>query len=265
MRTRRRREEHANHERWLVSYADFMTLLFALFVVLFASSHHDSKAIQSVSKAVKQGFQAMGAFSSSDSAADNSRIMGPASTGEARPSTVPANAGIDMIELQRKLHKALGKEIERQEVVLRMTPEGFVISLHELGFFSSGQAQLMPGAGDKIKRIAEVLTQYGLDMRVEGHTDNVPIHNAQFASNWDLSTARAMVVAMMLMNESGVDPQRISIAGYGQYHPAAGNDTLEGRRANRRVDIVVVSTANPAQPKAPASPAKSLQSENDSK
>jgi chemotaxis protein MotB len=246
VRTRRRREEHVNHERWLVSYADFMTLLFALFVVLFASSHHDRKTIQSVSKAVKNGFQEMGAFSGSHSAADDS----PASTGEGRPSTEPANAGIDMVELQRKLHKALGKEIERQEVVLRMTPEGFVISLHELGFFDSGEARLMPGAGDKVKRIAEVLMQYGLDMRVEGHTDNVPIHNAMFASNWDLSTARAMAVAMMLLNESGVDPQRISIAGYAQYHPSASNDTPEGRRANRRVDIVVVSTSTPALAKA---------------
>src|SRR5271156_493674 len=250
MRNRRRREERANHERWLISYADFMTLMFALFVVLFASSHHDKKSIQSVSKAVRTGFQEMGAFSSSDSAADNSRILGPTSTGEARPSTVPANAGIDMIELQRKLHKALGKEIERQEVVLRVTPEGFVISLHELGFFDSGEARLMPGAGDKIRRIAEVLMQYGLDMRVEGHTDNIPIHNAQFASNWDLSTARAMAVAMMLLNESSVDPRRMSIAGYAEYHPAASNDTPEGRRANRRVDIVVVSTSTPEQAKA---------------
>jgi chemotaxis protein MotB len=78
-------------------------------------------------------------------------------------------------------------------------------------------------------------------MRVEGHSDNVPIHNAVFSSNWDLSTARAMAVAMMLLNESGVDPKRMSIAGYGQYHPAASNDTPEGRRANRRVDIVIVS------------------------
>lgn len=88
---------------------------------------------------------------------------------------------------------------------------------------------------------------YGLDMRVEGHTDDVPIHNAQFASNWELSTARAMAVAMMLVNESGVDPERMSIAAYGQYRPAASNDTPEGRRANRRVDIVVVSTATPAR------------------
>jgi chemotaxis protein MotB len=85
---------------------------------------------------------------------------------------------------------------------------------------------------------------------LEGHTDNVPIHNAMFASNWDLSTARAMAVAMMLLNESGVDPQRMSIAGYAQYHPSASNDTPEGRRANRRVDIVVVSASTPAQAKA---------------
>jgi chemotaxis protein MotB len=249
MRHRRRREEHVNHERWLVSYADFVTLLFALFVVLFASAYHDKKAIQSVSKAVKQGFQQLAAFSSSDSAADNSRVIGPSSTGEAQPSTVPANAGIDIVELQRKLKKALGKEIERQEIVLRMTPEGFVISLHELGFFPSGQAQLMPGAAEKIKRLAAVLMQYGLDMRVEGHTDNIPIHNAMFASNWDLSTARAMAVAMMLLNESGVNPERLSIAGYGEYHPAASNDTPEGRKANRRVDIVVVSSAAAAAAK----------------
>ena len=146
---------------------------------------------------------------------------------------------------------ALGKEIARQEIDLRMSPEGFVISLHELGFFNSGEAHLLPGAEDKIKRIAAVLMQYGLDMRVEGHSDNVPIHNAAFASNWDLSTARAMAVAMMLIDDAGFDPSRMSIAGYGQYHPTASNDTPEGRRANRRVDIVVVSVNRPQVPKAP--------------
>src|SRR6201996_9351384 len=222
-RRRHQHPEHVNHERWLVSYADFVTLLFALFVVLFASAYHDKNAIQNVSKAVKNGFQDLSAFST-DSAGDNSRSVAP-TTGEAQPSTSPANAGIDIIELQRKLKKALGQEIERQEVALRMTPEGFVISLHELGFFGSGQAKLMPGAADKIKRIASVLLEYGLDMRVEGHTDDVPIHNAVFASNWDLSTARAMAVAMMLLNDAGVDPQKMSIAAYAQYHPAATNTT----------------------------------------
>jgi chemotaxis protein MotB len=226
-----------------------MTLMFALFVVLFASSYHDKQSIQRVSSALKNGFQEMGTFSENNSAQQGlpapSPQLGigpnPPETEAAKPNAQGKDSGIDVVELQRKLSQALGKELQRQEVNMRMTPEGFVISLHELGFFDSGDARLLPGAADKIKRIAAVLMQYGLDMRVEGHSDNVPIHNAVFSSNWDLSTARAMAVAMMLLNESGVDPKRMSIAGYGQYHPAASNDTPEGRRANRRVDIVIVS------------------------
>jgi chemotaxis protein MotB len=218
-----------------------MTLLFALFVVLFASSQHDKKSIQKVSNAVKTGFQEMGSFYEGNGVV----------TSTTKPSAQTGDAGIDVLELQRKLNQALGKEIQSNEVGLRMTPEGFVISLHELGFFDSGQAKLLPGAQDKIKRIAAVLTQYGLDMRVEGHSDNVPISNAMFASNWDLSTARAMAVGMMLLNESGFDPKRLSIAGYAEYHPAASNDTPEGRRANRRVDIVIVSGVKQPMNKTP--------------
>jgi chemotaxis protein MotB len=255
MRGRKEAEEATHHERWLVSYADFMTLLFALFVVLFASSHHDRKTIQRVSAAVKNGFQDMGAFSHGATMQDSppSNVPGDAeplsqSTSPGKQSaTSPLNPSVEIAELRSDLSKALGQELERQEVDLRMTPEGFVISLHELGFFNSGEARLMPGAADKIKRIAAVIVKYGLDMRVEGHSDDVPIHNAEFASNWDLSTARATAVAMMLLDEAGVDPKKIAIAGYGQYHPNASNDTPEGRRANRRVDIVVVSSFHPPE------------------
>ena len=259
MRRARREDEGPHPERWLVSYADFMTLMFALFVVLFASAFHDKQAIQRVSAAVRNGFQTMGTFSDNSnepgslpsvpSSLDNS--VNSTELREASPTAVSNDAGIDVAELHRKLNEALGKEIERQEIAMRVTPEGFVISLRELGFFDSGEARLMPGAADKIKRISGVLTQYGLDMRVEGHSDDVPIHNATFNSNWDLSTSRAMAVATMLIDESGVDPSRISIAGYGQYHPTANNDTAEGRRANRRVDIVVVSGSKHADAKVP--------------
>jgi chemotaxis protein MotB len=256
MRRQRRSEDSAHSERWMVSYADFMTLLFALFVVLFASSYRDKRTVQQVSSAVKNGFREMGTFIGSDSAQDNSStdmtkvdgIHSSNARGGTRVRPAAGSAGIDVAELHRKLTMALGKEISRQEISLRMTPEGFVISLHELGFFDSGEARLLPGAADKIKRIAAVLMEYGLDMRVEGHSDNQPIHNEEFSSNWDLSTARATAVAMMLLNESGVDPRRLSIAGYGQYHPAANNGTPEGRRANRRVDLVVVATTTPSEP-----------------
>ncbi|HEY4358405.1 MAG TPA: OmpA family protein [Acidobacteriaceae bacterium] len=239
---RRRRpqpEESVHHERWLVSYADFMTLMFALFVVLFASAYKDKHALDKVSSAVRNGFQDLQAFSPIN---DPHSPTAPSSQAATPHRT---SAGVDVDDLQQKLHSALGKEIEHKEVVLHMTQEGFVISLHELGFFDSGEAQLLPGAADKIKRLASVLMGYGLEMRVEGHSDNVPIHNQQFNSNWDLSTARASAVAMMLLKDQGFDPSRLSIAGYGEYHPTASNDTPEGRRANRRVDIVILSASKP--------------------
>jgi chemotaxis protein MotB len=237
---RRRTEEHANHERWLVSYADFVTLLFALFVVLFASSRHDRRTFRTVSAAVKNGFKELGAFDATTSPKPGDQeTSGDVGLTERPPA-------IDTRELEAKLRKALGTEIDKQQVILRSTPEGFVISLHELGFFDSGQANLLPGAAGTIRRIALVLMQYGLDMRVEGHSDNVPIHNATFNSNWELSTARATAVAMMLLKESSFDPKRMSIAGYAEFHPAAGNDTPEGRKFNRRVDLVIVSSKPPA-------------------
>ena len=233
-RRRRQEEERVSQDRWLVSYADFMTLLFALFVVLFASSYRDSKTIQKVSAAVRNGFLELGTFTGAGASL-------PKGNPKAQVEVLHPAGGVDLLELNRKLNKALGKEIERQEINTRTTPEGFVVSLHELGFFDSGQAQLKPGAAEKIKKIAAVLTLYGLDMRVEGHSDNIPIHNQAFQSNWELSTARATAVAMMLIDEAEIDPAKISIAGYGQYHPTSSNDTPEGRAANRRVDIVVVA------------------------
>ena len=246
MSRRRQKRAHPNHERWLVSYADFVTLLFALFVVLFASSQHQNAAIQQVSSAVRNGFQQMGAFSASPASATASHNV--AKDSPTLPPQGQQSAGVDVSALQSQLTNALGKEIQQKEVVLHMTSEGFVISLHELGFFDSGEAQLLPGAADKVKRIASVLMQYGLNMRVEGHSDNVPIHNARFQSNWELSTARATAVATMLLSDTHFDPARLSIAGYGEYHPAAPNDTADGRRQNRRVDIVILSSpaSNPA-------------------
>jgi chemotaxis protein MotB len=247
MRRRRQRttEEPSGHDRWLISYADFITLLFAFFVVLFASSYRDNQVVKKLSQAIHIGFQQMGAFSG-----------GQSNTGVAYPNLHPdpdhpplqvppdAASSIDLLKLQKQLEAAMGQELKNHEVAMRATPEGFVISLNELGFFDSGHADLLPGASEKIRRIAKVLSINGLDLRVEGHSDDQPIHTAQFQSNWELSTARAMAVMQMLVNDAGFDPNHISIAGYGQYRPVADNATPEGRRLNRRVDLVVVETKN---------------------
>ena len=253
MRPKRTRhaEEPANHDRWLVSYSDFITLLFAFFVVLFASSYHDNQTIEKLSHAIHVGFQQMGAFSG---AANGNGIAYPnlppvpsSCTPQVHcPATANASAAsaVDVVQLKRELEAAIGQELRNHEVVMRVTPEGFVISLNELGFFNSGQAVLLPGAATKIQRIARVLALHGLDLRVEGHSDDQPIHTAQFRSNWELSTARAMEVMMLLVDRSGFDPAKISVAGYGQYRPVADNATSEGRRLNRRVDLVVLATTS---------------------
>jgi chemotaxis protein MotB len=258
MRRRRQHvEEAVSHDRWLVSYADFITLLFAFFVVLFASAYRDKQAIIRVSHAIQQGFQTMGVFAGGSDktaiaysgVAVESPEAAPGKEGKIGTGEPPLLPTADLLELRRQLQAAMGVELKNHEIEINVTPEGFVISLKELGFFDSGQAELMPGAAEKIKRIAKILMQHHLELRVEGHSDNQPIHNEQFHSNWELSTARAMSVLQILVDGSGYDPQKVSIAGYGQYRPIADDTTAEGRRKNRRVDLVVLGTA-PLKPTA---------------
>jgi chemotaxis protein MotB len=252
-------EEPAKHDRWLVSYSDLVTTLFCFFVVLFASSYRDNKTIEGVSQAIHNGFQTMGAFpgdqSKSSAAYPAQTAMKAASAPAAQQADMAKSSTrpVDVAELQQQLGAAIGQEIKNHEVDTRVTPEGFVISLKELGFFRSGQAALMPGASEKIARIAKVLASHGLELRVEGHSDDQPIHNAQFASNWELSTARAMAVMLMILKDSSYDPGKISVSGYGEFRPIADNATAEGRSMNRRVDLVVVETvAAAARPQAAA-------------
>jgi chemotaxis protein MotB len=247
MRKRLRAQEQVSHERWLVSYSDFMTLLFAFFVVLFAATYRDNQSIRKLARAIHNGFQTLGAFSADESGSGGaystpssdeeiSRVKPP----NPAKDPIPANSTIDIVDLRRQLQAAMGKELADHEVVMQMTPEGFVISLKELGFFNSGQAVLLPGAAGKIEKIAKILAKPGLELRVEGHSDDQPIHTALFRSNWELSTARAMAVLTLLVDDAGFDPTRISASGYGQYRPVADNTTPDGRRMNRRVDLVVV-------------------------
>ena len=252
MRRRTQPEEPMNHDRWLVSYSDLITVLFALFVVLFASSYRDNQVIRKLSTAIHIGFQQLGAFQGQQIEGRDSNSNLPTEvpagsapvTGEtAAKGTLSTAPAVDFVQLRQQLEAAISEEIRNREVVMRVTPEGFVISLNDVGFFNSGQAVLMPGAAGKLRRIATVLAEHGLDLRVEGHSDDQPIHTAQFRSNWELSTARAMAVLMLLVDDSGIDPKKVSIAGYGQYRPVADNATPEGRRLNRRVDLVVVGTA----------------------
>jgi len=250
-----------SHERWLVSYADFITLLFAFFVVLFSSAQMDKRKAGKVAAAMQDAFQQMGIFQTTNSRAplvtanpqpaeniqtiqDGNGISNRgkmASPFEKMMGTLPLAK--DLGTVQKQLASALAPQIQRHEVVLRPSREGLVISLREIGFFDSGSSELRATSEAAVRQIATVLSTQTNSIRIEGHTDNVPIHNTQFASNWELSTARATEMIRLFITRYNLPATRLSAAGYAEYHPAAGNDTLEGRAQNRRVDIVVLATA----------------------
>ncbi len=258
MSRKKKHAEHANHERWLVSYADFMTLLFAFFVVMFASSQVDKRKAGKVALAVQVAFQQLGMFTASNTkmplsqtepmpfsevqlienalrTTDLARVEGG---GKGTASNKPGRQTPSAV--QRELETALEPQIRQHSVSIRITKEGFVVSLREVGFFDSGSAELKVKARSAIETIAAHLKPRRLNLRVEGHTDNVPIHNANFKSNWDLSTARASTLVSMLITGYGYDPGLLSAAGYAEYRPVASNQTEEGRGLNRRVDLVVL-------------------------
>lgn len=240
MARKKKHPEHVNHERWLISYADFITLLFAFFVVMFAVSQVDSKKMgrftESFTKAM--GIDPIGTGHQGSLISSGDAEVG----GKGDPNDTEERIGGGPGELQ-SLKDALekySKESEalknlqiikrRNELVLRI-PVGVV--------FDSGDDNVKPSALAAILAITAELRKRPVEIRVEGHSDNRPIHTGRFRSNWDLSACRAAAVVMEIAKVTGMGPERLSAAGYGEFHPIASNGTAEGRAQNRRVDLVV--------------------------
>jgi chemotaxis protein MotB len=234
-RRKRRHAAHVNHERWLVSYADFITLLFAVFVVLYAAAHVDNSHIGDISHAIHTAFKDLGVFQTT-----NSRTTTPGPEIVALNRDSAGETGADPAELRKLLANTLAPEISKKQAELRDGPDGLVISLQEIGLYDQGSDILKEASTGPLSRVAEVLKPTKLRIRIEGHTDDVPIHNARFASNWELSSSRATGLVRLFIEQYGLDPERLAAAGYAEYHPIQPNTTVEGRRLNRRVDIVVL-------------------------
>jgi chemotaxis protein MotB len=156
----------------------------------------------------------------------------------------------DVMRLVADLQHAFEAEIKRNDISIRLGHEGIIITLREIGFFDSGSADVKLKSEPTIARIANRLRNEPFNIRIEGHTDNVPIHNSQFSSNWELSTARAVGMTRLFISSYKFPSERISASGYAEFHPIATNQTAEGRFQNRRVDIVILSgdTLQPVQP-----------------
>jgi chemotaxis protein MotB len=263
-RRRKRLRARSNHERWLVSYADFITLLFAFFVVLYSSSQVDHKKVGKLALAIQIAFQEMGVFPASttqvpldlsepmpfstvqsiQNVAHNTELGRIASSPD--DSLAAASDETDLSTLQSELQDALHNEIKMHKVALHRETDGLVVSLREFGFFDSGSATVKPESLPALDRIASILAIRTCRLRIEGHTDNIPIHTAQMPSNWELSAARATELVRLLIVRHRFAPPRLSAAGYAEYHPIATNLTIQGRAQNRRVDIVILG-AQPAK------------------
>ncbi|MGD0911875.1 MAG: flagellar motor protein MotB [Terracidiphilus sp.] len=247
----RGQRSHVSHDRWLVSYADFITLLFAFFVVLYASANADQKKQHDVSSAIDVAFRSLGIFPSATRTPTN--VAGAAATADrpVAPMNIvmgedvlsPAAVKDDLERIRRDLTQALSDQVATHTVSIKMGRDGLVISLREAGFFDSGSATPKPETLPILRQIAARLGATPYDLRIEGHTDNVPIHNGEFDSNWELSSARATHIARLILDRKLIAPDRISAAGYAEFHPVAANDTPEGRAENRRIDLVVLPRA----------------------
>jgi chemotaxis protein MotB len=234
---KKRIPEHVSHDRWLVSYADFITLLFAFFVVLYASSQVDKRKAGRLAQAIQVAFQELGVFQTSntkvplqdedampfekvqtvenlDRKADLAKIVNPMKG----TLTSPAEAQ-SLLDAQQAIQNVLDPEIRKHEVTMSMRRDGLVVSLKEMGFFESGSATIRPDSIDALSRLAKVLKERQENIRVEGHTDNVRIHNAHFASNWELSTTRATEIIRLLITQFGLPPSRLSAAGLCRVSP----------------------------------------------
>ena len=261
---RHKDKHHSNHERWLISYADFITLLFAFFVVMYATSKADQKKQAEAAAAINSAFRSLGLFQSATPTKDSATANGAAlslATSQDDP-VEPMNVVLgdqmlaspevqqDFERIKRQLEGLLSNQIARHVVALRIGREGLIISLREAGFYDSGSAVPHPASIVTLGQIADALRATPYDIRIEGHTDNVPIHTELFDSNWELSTARATRMARIFIVGHQFAPARLSASGYAEYHPATTNETAEGRAQNRRVDIIVLPRIT--TPQAPA-------------
>lgn len=202
-----------SRDRWLVAYADMLTLLFAVFVSLYAARIDFLPPAAASTGLLTGGLSVLGTAADADDA------------------------------LWKQIQQVIGNTGSLRELELRRESRGLVISMPEAGAFPAGRAELSPDAQKVMRDLAAVLQRAGSPVRVEGHTDDVPIHNASFASNWELSTARATEVVQFLVDQGGVPASRLSAAGFGEFKPRSPNTSAAARAKNRRVDLIILNTA----------------------
>jgi two-component system copper resistance phosphate regulon response regulator CusR len=256
---------------WNLSF-DTMTNVVDVYIN-YSSAQVDKRRVGQLAIAIQVAFQQMGIFDASNTKpealttepmpfstvqmvenAPRVQALGRLVNPPKGPlSTVPERPSMD--EIQKELEQSLARQIQKHTVTVTPTKEGIVVSLREVGFFDSGSTTLRPDAESTLAGFVKVIAPRRVRIRIEGHTDNVPIHNGRFDSNWELSTSRATEIIKLFIAKYRIAPDRLSASGYGEYYPVSPNDTLDGRATNRRVDLVILNSNADSGPELPSAPA----------
>ncbi|MCW8918217.1 MAG: flagellar motor protein MotD [Gammaproteobacteria bacterium] len=263
MPRKKRPEEHVNLERWLISYADFITLLFAFFVVMYAISSVNEGKYRVLSDTLNSAFQSpprtLQPVQVGESGVTGEPSLLEAESAAAQPETIdlrqPEEGPVDdgsagengqggeaggLEEIAGNFERALLPLIEKDLINITRSDDWVEVEINSSLLYGSGRAELEDEALPVLRSLAAILRRYPNQIQVEGFTDNLPISTYLFPSNWELSAARAAGVVHLFMR-SGVAPERMSAIGFAEFHPIADNATAEGRRKNRRVVLVIMS------------------------
>ncbi|MBB5019829.1 chemotaxis protein MotB [Chitinivorax tropicus] len=248
MARRKKHEEHENHERWLVSYADFITLLFAFFVVMYAISQINEGKYRVLSDSLIQAFRnqpasALQTQTGSITGSAGAVVQKGAILTGSPPKVQSAQRKAQELKMRNiatDVQKVLAPLIKEGRVRVTETPRGIAVEINASVLFASGQADLQPASVEALTEVGNLLGAADNLILVEGHTDPLPINSLQFPSNWELSGARAGSVVRLFI-ESGVAPKRMTVIGRADTRPVEDNGTEAGRARNRRVTINILA------------------------
>lgn len=243
-RNKHKQQQHGEEsgEAWLLPYSDLMTLLLAVFIVLFAVSQIDKEKSQQMSEAFTDSMMTKTYAEAKISGQETTQPPSTSSSSVSTPSAVGETSELEQMEaLKAKLDAKLESENLTASVKTGIDSRGLVVSVNNAIFFDPGSAQIKKENEKTLLDIARTVNTMNNFIRIEGHTDNVPMKSETYPSNWDLSAARAANVVQLFINQADVPPEKLVAVGYGEYRPIADNSTEEGRAKNRRIDIIVLS------------------------